>query len=326
MEKVIIVYGSTTGTTEEMSKSIGREIKSLGHDVVVKNVSGSTTEELSGYGLIILGCSTWGDGELQDDFIDFEEKLRAVGLKDKKCAVFGPGESVYPQFCKAVDILEETLKQRGACLVTEGLKFDVVLTNPPFGEDRKWEPKTKQEEKQAEMYELWNIARSGNWIDLGLVFLENAYRILNKGGRMGIIVSNSIASIDRWNKARQWLMEKMRIVALFDLPANVFADTGVNTTLIVAYKPKENELKKLQESNYNVFVKDIKNVGYEVRTSKRVKYFNPIYKINERTFKIEQDEEGNPLIDEEFTENITEFRKWCLGQEKTLQDLFVKEK
>jgi len=205
-------------------------------------------------------------------------------------------------------------------------KFDVVLTNPPFGEDRKWQPKTTKEKKQAEMYELWNIARSGEWIDLGIVFLENAYRILRENGRMGIIVSNSIASIDRWNKAREWLMDKMRIVALFDLPANVFADTGVNTTLIVAYKPKENELKKLQKENYEIFVKDIKKVGYEVRTSKRVKYFNPIYKINETTFEIEQDEEGNPLIDEEFTSTLKEFKKWCLGQEKTLQDLFIKER
>lgn len=251
----------------------------------------------------------------------------------------GDGEAVLEHKSDKGSITWKFAKQGGLTELTPNLnkngnwdnktqlkKFDVVLTNPPFGEDRKWEPKTKQEEKQAEMYELWNIAKSGKWIDLGLVFLENAYRILNKGGRMGIIVSNSIASIDRWNKARQWFMEKMRIVALFDLPANVFADTGVNTTLIVAYKPKENELKKLQEFNYNVFVKDIKKVGYEVRTSKRVKYFNPIYKINEITFKIEQDEEGNPLIDEEFTENVTEFRKWCLGQEKTLQDLFVKEK
>ena len=55
------------------------------------------------------------------------------------------------------------------------------------------------------MYELWNIARSGNWIDLGLVFLENAYRILKENGRMGIILSNSIASVDRWNTAREWL-------------------------------------------------------------------------------------------------------------------------
>lgn len=205
-------------------------------------------------------------------------------------------------------------------------KFDVVLTNPPFGEDRKWEPKTTKEKEQAEMYELWNIARSGNWIDLGLVFMENAYRILKENGRMGLIVSNSIASIDRWEEAREWLMRKMRIVALFDLPANVFADTGVNTTLIVAYKPKDSELNKLQESNYSIFVKDIKKVGYEVRTSKRVKYFNPLYKINEQTFDIEQDEEGNPLIDEEFTGTIAEFKEWCLGQEKALQDLFIKEK
>jgi len=203
-------------------------------------------------------------------------------------------------------------------------KFNVVLTNPPFGENRKWEPKTAQEKGQAEMYELWNTARSSSWIDLGIVFLENAYRILDENGRMGIVVSNSIASIDRWEKARAWLMTKMRIVALFDLPANVFADTGVNTTLIVAYKPKESELKKLQESNYEIFVKDIKKVGYEVRTSKRIKYFNPIYKINETTFQIEQDMEGNQLIDEEFTPTINEFKEWCLGQEKTLQNIFIK--
>ena len=205
-------------------------------------------------------------------------------------------------------------------------KFDVVLTNPPFGEDRKWQPETQIEKEQAEMYELWNIARSGNWIDLGIIFLENSYRILKENGRMGIVVSNSIASIDRWKKARRWLMEKMRIVALFDLPLNIFADTGVYTTLIVAYKPKANDLQKLKESNYNIFVKDIQKVGYEIRTFKRVKYFNPIYKINEKTFEIEQDEKGNPLKDEEFTENVAEFKKWCVGQEKILQDLFIKEK
>lgn len=202
-------------------------------------------------------------------------------------------------------------------------KFDVVLTNPPFGEDRKFEPKTQRDKDLIECYELWNIARSGNWIDLGLVFLENSYRILKENGRMGIILSNSIASIDRWELAREWLMKKMRIVALFDLPTNVFADTGVNTTLIVAYKPKEDELLKLQKADYSVFVKDIKKVGYEVRTAKRIKFFNHLYKIDEQTFEVEQDEEGNPLLDEEFTDTGKEFKKWCLGQEKQLQDLFI---
>jgi len=205
-------------------------------------------------------------------------------------------------------------------------KFDVVLTNPPFGENRKYQPKNTREKEIIEMYELWHDARSGNWIDLGIVFLENAYRILKENGRMGIIVSNSIASIDRWQKAREWLMQKMRIVALFDLPANVFADTGVNTTLIVAYKPSESDLRKLQKNNYDIFIKDIKRVGYEVRTSKRVKYFNQIYKINDSSFEIELDEQGSPKLDEEFTETIFNFKDWCLGQEKTLQDLFISKK
>ena len=68
---------------------------------------------------------TWGDGELQEDSIDFEEKLRGLKLSNKKIAVFGPGENTYSQFCKAVDILEETAKQCGAHLVKDGLKVDV---------------------------------------------------------------------------------------------------------------------------------------------------------------------------------------------------------
>jgi len=204
-------------------------------------------------------------------------------------------------------------------------KFNVVLTNPPFGEDRKIEPKTTKEKEILEMYELWEKAKSGKWIDPGLIFLENAVRILDTNGRLGIILSNSIASIDRWEEARKWLLSKMRIVALFDLPANVFADTGVNTTIIVGYKPNKKELDKLQKEDYEVFVKNISKVGYEVRTSKRVKYFNPIYKINEDTFDIEQDKDGSPILDEEFTSIIKEFKEWCLSQEKTLQNIFLEK-
>ncbi len=201
-------------------------------------------------------------------------------------------------------------------------KFDVVLTNPPFGEGRKYEAKTASDKKIIEMYELWDIARDSNSIDLGLVFLENAYRILDENGRMGIILSNSLASVDKWAKAREWLMKKMRIVALFDLPSNIFADTGVNTTILVAYKPKQERLNTLIEQNYNVFIKDIKKVGYEVKTSNRVKYFDKQYKLDD-DFSIKVDREGNPIIDEEFTDTLKEFQDWCLTQEKELQDIFL---
>ena len=216
-------------------------------------------------------------------------------------------------------------------------KFDVVLTNPPFGEDRAFVPKDAKDLEVIQCYELWKLygqksegkskkAKEASKIDLGVVFLENAFRILKENGRLGIVLSNSIASIDTHRIARQWLMDKMRIVALFDMPANVFAETGVNTTIIVAYKPSDNELKRLKEQNYEIFVRDIQKVGYEVKTSKRVKYFDQIYKINYETFETEIDKDGNPILDEDFTQAIVDFRQWCLSQEATLQDLFIKEK
>ena len=204
-------------------------------------------------------------------------------------------------------------------------KFDVVLTNPPFGEDRAFAPKDKKDFDVIQCYELWDLYNQPK-IDQGVVFLENAYRILKENGRLGIVLSNSIASIDSHRIAREWLMDKMRLVALFDMPANVFAETGVNTTIIVAYKPSGKELNRLKEQNYEIFVRDIKKIGYEVKTSKRVKYFDPTYKINYQTFETEIDNEGNPILDEDFSQTIIDFRQWCLGQEKTLQDLFIKEK
>ena len=98
-------------------------------------------------------------------------------------------------------------------------------------------------------------------------------------------------------------MEKMRVVAIFDLPANVFAETGVNTSIIVAYKPSPQKLRKLQKDNYVIFSRDIRKVGYEVKTVKRVKVFSPVYKINCSTFEIAIDADGNPTRRFQIGEN-----------------------
>lgn len=203
-------------------------------------------------------------------------------------------------------------------------KFSVVVTNPPFGENRKFQPKSQSDLEVAELYELWDKAKSNDWIDLGVLFLENAYRILEENGRLVIVLSNSIASIDRWESVREWLYSKMRIVALFDLPENVFAETGVNTTIIVAYKPKKEVLDKLQKEDYEVFCKEIDNVGYEIRTSNRIKFYNKLYKIDENTFEYEINENGELIEKEDFTEIKNQFKEWCKLQEKQLREGFIK--
>lgn len=200
-------------------------------------------------------------------------------------------------------------------------KFDVVLTNPPFGDGRAWEP-SGEERKIAECYELWNKYKQQK-IDLGVIFLENAVRILKENGRMAIVLSNSIASIESHKEARKWLCENMRVVGIIDLPANIFAEAGVSPTIIVAYKPSKEELSKLKKNNYQIFSKEIKNVGYEVKTKNKVKCFETQYKINPITFEKEINADGTAKLDEEFTETILEFKQWCNLQEDMLKKLFL---
>lgn len=200
-------------------------------------------------------------------------------------------------------------------------KFDIVLTNPPFGEARSWVPNTSDLEI-AECYELWN--RYGQTkIDLGVIFLENAVRVLADNGRMAIVLSNSIASIASHKEARKWLCENMRIVAIIDLPANIFAEAGVSPSIIIAYKPSKEELSELRKNNYQVFSKEIKKVGYEVKTKNKVKTFETQYKLDPVTFEKKVNEDGTAKLDEEFTETINAFKEWCEKQEDTLKKLFL---
>lgn len=118
-------------------------------------------------------------------------------------------------------------------------------------------------------------------------------------------------------------MHQVRIVALIDLPPNIFAETGVNTTIIVGYKPSKSELESLIKDDYSVFVREIANVGYTKKTVNRNVIFENDYKLNPKTFEtIINSETGENLLNEDFSEIISDFREWCLLQEDTLRTKF----
>ena len=70
-------------------------------------------------------------------------------------------------------------------------------------------------------------------------------------------------------------------------------------------------------------MKEIKNIGYHKKTVRRNVVFETDYKIDPNTFEVVVDEHGAPVIDEDFSETLSDFRKWCKEQEQTLQDLFL---
>lgn len=124
MTDVLIVYASLTGNTEEMSEEIEKGVQEADVGVVRKEVQDVTAEELLQYDGIILGAYTWGDGELPDEMIDFYEDMSELSLSGKKAAVFGSGDTSYEHYCAAVDLLEQRLKEIGADIVHESLKFE----------------------------------------------------------------------------------------------------------------------------------------------------------------------------------------------------------
>ena len=84
MKKTGVFYGSSTGTCEDIA---GRIAVRLGVDSAdVHNVADLTADMIAGYDVLVLGSSTWGCGELQDDWYDALELLRKTGLQGKSVA------------------------------------------------------------------------------------------------------------------------------------------------------------------------------------------------------------------------------------------------
>jgi len=139
MANVILVFGSTTGNTEMLAEHVAAGLEQGMASVTVKNVTEASGDELAENDAIVFGCSTWGEGDLQDDFVDFHEAMDGVSLEGKKAAVFGPGDSeeYADSFCVAVDMLEETLKKCGAKIVVKGFKVDGEV-EPTFADAESW--------------------------------------------------------------------------------------------------------------------------------------------------------------------------------------------
>jgi len=113
MDKVKVIYGSTTGNTETAARQIAA---AFGTDAV--NITNVKPEDLQA-DLLILGSSTWGLGELQDDWAAGIAFLENADLKGRKVAVFGMGDQngFSDTFVDAIGILAGKAKAAGAEIV-----------------------------------------------------------------------------------------------------------------------------------------------------------------------------------------------------------------
>ena len=139
MKKTGIFYGSSTGTCEDLANQIADKMGVAASDVhSADKLSADLVKE---YDLLILGTSTWGDGELQDDWYDGIKVLKSADLSFKSIALFGCGdsESYCDTFCDGMGILYENLKDSGCSFIgnkvgTDGYSFSssIAVVNGAF--------------------------------------------------------------------------------------------------------------------------------------------------------------------------------------------------
>ena len=114
--KIGIFYGSTTGTTAEVAGKIAKVMGVASADV--HNVAETAPSRLGDYDLNLVGSSTWGSGEVQDDMASFLDGVKALSLKGKTVAVFGCGDdTMRDTFCNAVGEIYRTFKDTGARMI-----------------------------------------------------------------------------------------------------------------------------------------------------------------------------------------------------------------
>ena len=110
-----IFFASSTGNSEEIANKISAAL----NDIQVFDLAGTKIEKINEYDKLILGSSTWGDGELNDDWEDAWSDFCKLDLSNKTIALFGLGdqESYSDEFCSAMGIIYEQIAKSGAKII-----------------------------------------------------------------------------------------------------------------------------------------------------------------------------------------------------------------
>ncbi len=91
MKRIGIFYGSSTGNTELIAEKI-RVL--FGKNAETNNIDTCSKEDVEKFDYLVFGTSTWGIGDMQDDWEDFVDMLEDINFNKKKLALFGLGDQV----------------------------------------------------------------------------------------------------------------------------------------------------------------------------------------------------------------------------------------
>ena len=175
------------------------------------------------------------------------------------------------------------------------LKFDLILTNPPFAGDI----------DEKEILRFYDIAKKNkkivNKLGRHILFLERCIHFLKPGGRMAIVLPQGVLNNTNMEYIREFLFDKARILAVVGLDINTFKPhTGTKTSVLFLQKWDEKE-KPLKD--YPIFMAVSKKSGKD----NSGEY---VYKKDDKGNYV-VDDKGHGIIEHDLNEIAEEFIKFA---------------
>lgn len=154
--------------------------------------------------------------------------------------------------------------------------FDIVMTNPPFGS-------VLQKESYSYLGDF-ELLKEKTKVPLEVIGLERSVQLLREGGRMAIVLPESIFVNKSYAYVRNWLQRNVKIRGIISLPLSTFTPFGANikTSILIATKTKT-------LNDYKVFTGVIEDIGFD---SKGNDTQSPDWLDVAKAFKSFIDEEG----------------------------------
>lgn len=134
------------------------------------------------------------------------------------------------------------------------VKFDVILTNPPFAM-----PKKAREKDQKTILEKYNLAyylgkkntrKLRSSLESNVMFLERYHELLTEGGKLITVIDESVLNTDTDKPARDFILENFLVKAIISLPRMTFRRAGANVKTSILYLVKKHTSKEGQPATF----------------------------------------------------------------------------
>lgn len=158
-------------------------------------------------------------------------------------------------------------------------RFDVIVTNPPFGANVK-----RNEHQYLEKFALGKKTDAKGKVKpmdnqkTEVLFIERCIEFLKSGtGKMAIVLPDGILTNSSLQYVRDFLMEQTQILAVTSLPQFAFAHFGAGVKSSLVFVRKKGEKEK--SGRYKIFMAIAEHIGYDATGRKDPK--NDLDKILE---------------------------------------------